>query len=119
MFTKYSIIYMNVLKSKTIIYFEHLLVMYVQPTMLDTEPFPWCMQVEPHRLPSIFTRMQRRDEGKRRHIRSKDSENIFNSNGCIETVDRPTDIFYKRDSIMHSNVPRDMSAAQGEGVRIR
>lgn len=64
------------------------------------------LQPEPHVLPSVFSCMQRRDERKRQYVRSKDSESVFNSNGFVETMDNPRDIYYKRDSIMHSKHKR-------------
>ena len=46
--------------------------------------------------------MRNRDERIGHRTRSKESENFFNSNGLVETLDDPRDIYYKRDSIMHA-----------------
>lgn len=47
--------------------------------------------------------MQKRDERNCYSARNSDEEQRVNSTtGFVENIDNPTDIYYKRDSIMHS-----------------
>lgn len=62
----------------------------------------------------MFTNIQRRDERNRRSQRLKDEANFVTPDGLVETLDNPSDIYYKRDSIMHSRNRRVPSYTPGK-----
>ncbi|XP_067949113.1 uncharacterized protein [Watersipora subatra] len=68
-------------------------------------------QPDQHVLPAVFRGFQRRDELRSRRTQSKEGEHMFNSDGLVETVENPSDLYYKRDSIMHSRARNSSQAS--------